>query len=201
MSREFSKCCMRGRKLSRWITKQWDKSKRQLVLKLDSAINELISKRVVTTIELKDSDVHKMPRRKTVINILMVSIACGFCCTLILVFYFGWWFSLWFTCLMLALIRVWWLRSNLLLQPGENQTKLTVFSYRSMHLNQENTKKALNYLPPAWDLQTFFKHPACVILGVNHRKCQWSCRIQTYICVYIYIYIFIYVCVCIYIYI
>ena len=37
------------------------------MLKLDSAINELISKRVVTTIELKDSDVHKMPRRKTVI--------------------------------------------------------------------------------------------------------------------------------------
>ena len=105
MSREFSKCCMRGRKLSRWITKQWDKLKRQLVLKLDSAINELISKRVVTTIELKDSDVHKMPRRKTVINILMVSIACGFCCTLILIFYFGWWFSSWFTCLMLALIK------------------------------------------------------------------------------------------------
>ena len=94
--------------------------------------------------------------------------------------------------------RVWWLRSNLLLQPGENQTKLSVFSYRSMHLTQENTKKALNYLPPAWDLQTFFKHPACVILGVNHRKCQWSCRIQTYICVYIYI--FIYVCVYVYIY-
>ena len=105
MSREFSKCCMRGRKLSRWITKQWDKSKRQLVLKLDSAINELISKRVVTLIELKDSDVHKMPRRKTVINILMVSIACGFCSTLILIFYFGWWFSSWFTCLMLALIK------------------------------------------------------------------------------------------------
>ena len=54
------------------------------MLKLDSAINELISKRVVTIIELKDSDVHKMPRRKTVINILMVSIACGFCSTLIL---------------------------------------------------------------------------------------------------------------------
>ena len=36
----------------------------QLVLKLDSANNELIGKRVVTTIELKDSDVHKIPRDK-----------------------------------------------------------------------------------------------------------------------------------------
>ena len=36
----------------------------QLVLKLDSANNELIGKRVVTKIELKDSDVHKIPRDK-----------------------------------------------------------------------------------------------------------------------------------------
>lgn len=36
----------------------------QLVLKLDSANNELIGKRVVTTIELKESDVHKIPRDK-----------------------------------------------------------------------------------------------------------------------------------------
>ena len=36
----------------------------QLVLKLDSANNELIGKRVITKIELKDSDVHKMPHEK-----------------------------------------------------------------------------------------------------------------------------------------
>ena len=36
----------------------------QLVLKLDSANNELIGKRVVTTIELKDSDLRKIPRDK-----------------------------------------------------------------------------------------------------------------------------------------
>lgn len=36
----------------------------QLVLKLDSANNELISKRVITKIELKDSAVHKMPHEK-----------------------------------------------------------------------------------------------------------------------------------------
>ena len=36
----------------------------QLVLKLDSANNELIRKRVITKIELKDSAVHKMPQEK-----------------------------------------------------------------------------------------------------------------------------------------
>lgn len=36
----------------------------QLVLKLDSTNNELIGKREVTTIELKDSKVHKMPQEK-----------------------------------------------------------------------------------------------------------------------------------------
>lgn len=36
----------------------------QLVLKLDSANNELIGKRVITKIELKDSAVHKMPQEK-----------------------------------------------------------------------------------------------------------------------------------------
>ena len=99
------------------------------MLKLDSAINELISKRVVTTIELKDSDVHKMPRRKTVINIPMVSIACGFCCTLILIFILD--DYSFFVIHMFNVIldqRVCLHSSTLLLQPGENQTKLTVFS-------------------------------------------------------------------------
>ena len=146
--------------MSRWITKQWDQSKRQLVLKLDSAINELISKRVVTIIELKDSDVHKMPRRKTVINILMVSTACGFCCTLILIFYFGWLFSLWFTCLMLALIKesvytavlcycsLVRIRQSLLfslVMCGRHELKHVV-TYRSMHLTQTDTRKAFKLL-------------------------------------------------------
>ena len=178
---------MCGRKLSRWITKQWDKSKRQLVLKLDSAINELISKHVVTIIELKDSDVHKMPRKKTVINILMVSTACGFCCTLILIFYFGWLFSLWFTCLMLALIKesvytavlcycsLVRIRQSLLfslVMCGRHDLKHVV-SYRSMHLTQTNTQKAFKL--PASSLRftkLFSQHPTCVILEVNHRKCQ-----------------------------
>ena len=34
----------------------------QLVMKLDSANNEMIAKRVITTIELDKSDVHKMPQ-------------------------------------------------------------------------------------------------------------------------------------------
>lgn len=36
----------------------------QLVMKLDSANNELIAKREITAIELKDSEIKKMPREK-----------------------------------------------------------------------------------------------------------------------------------------
>lgn len=36
----------------------------QLVMKLDSANNELIAKREITEIELTESDVHKMPQEK-----------------------------------------------------------------------------------------------------------------------------------------
>ena len=36
----------------------------QLVMKLDSANNEMIAKREITTIELETSDIHKMPQDK-----------------------------------------------------------------------------------------------------------------------------------------
>ena len=35
---------------------------KQFVMKLDSANNELLAKRVVTMIELKDSEIHKRPK-------------------------------------------------------------------------------------------------------------------------------------------